>query len=124
MMAPTMTMPATISELPLPFHWLMNCGRPTVPPAPPTLVICEPEISFSLRSTWSMVRPVWSQPPPGAAGTKIWICGASCAKAGVKCVATKPAAPAAAVLIKNLRLFSMGFLQITTPPPVPARNVA
>ena len=26
------------------------------------------------------------------------------------------------MLIKNLRLFSMGFLQITTPPPVPAKR--
>ena len=70
MIAPTITMPPTIRALGRPFHWLMNWGSPTVPPAPPTLVICAPEISFSARSTCSMVRAVWSHPPPGAAGTK------------------------------------------------------
>src|SRR5215468_3101138 len=68
--APTITMPATISALPCPFHWLRNCGKPTAPPAPPTLVICTPFTAPVARSTCSIVRAVWSQPPPGAAGTK------------------------------------------------------
>jgi hypothetical protein len=68
---PTMTMPATISELPWPRQLLRNCGRPTAPPAPGTLVICTPLTAPVARSTASIERPVWSQPPPGAAGMNI-----------------------------------------------------
>ncbi len=58
MIAPTITMPPTISALPCPFHWLRNWGSPTVPPAPPTLVICTPFTAWVARSTCSMVRAV------------------------------------------------------------------
>src|SRR5215210_5622867 len=44
MSAPTITIPATIKALSWPFHWLTNCGSPTAPPAPPTLVICTPHL--------------------------------------------------------------------------------
>ena len=58
MIEPTITMPATIKALPCPFHWLRNCGSPTVPPAPPTLVICTPLTAPVARSTCSIVRAV------------------------------------------------------------------
>src|SRR5712691_7796793 len=99
MIEPTITMPATISALPCPFHWLRNCGSPTVPPAPPTLVICTPLTAWVTRRTCSMVRAVWSQPPPGAAGTNIfsrsmvWACAAAMDKSGKAAAAGTAAAP-------------------------------
>ena len=55
----------------LPFDWLTNWARPMVPPAPGTFVTCTlPEMPSSC-STVCMVRAVWSQPPPGAAGAMI-----------------------------------------------------
>src|SRR5829696_2841349 len=54
-----------------PFDWLTNCARPIVPPAPGTLVTCTEEAIFSSWRAFCMVRAVWSQPPPGAAGAMI-----------------------------------------------------
>jgi hypothetical protein len=56
--APTMTMPATMMLFCRPFHWLTNCGRPTAPPAPGTLVTWAVLICLLALSTASMVRPV------------------------------------------------------------------
>ena len=52
-----------------------------------------------------MVRAVWSQPPPGLAGTKICNCGASCASAAASGIPARTAV--AAVPINNSRLLSM-----------------
>ena len=68
--APTITKPLTISVLPSPLL-LTNCARPTVPPAPGTLITCALFTSFSAVSACCIERAVWSQPPPGAAGAMI-----------------------------------------------------
>ena len=70
--APTMTKPLTISWLPSPLAPLTNCARPTVPPAPGTLITCTLFTSFSAVSACCIERAVWSQPPPGAAGAMIF----------------------------------------------------
>lgn len=101
MIAPIITMPPVISALPSPEYWLMNCGRPMVPPAPPTLVIRAEPISPSPRRIWSITRAVWSQPPPGAAGTKISSEPISCASVKVGMAAIRPMAPV--VIMKFLR---------------------
>jgi hypothetical protein len=98
--APTITMPATMRAFGRPFHWFTNCGRPTAPPAPPTFVTWAVPISFSARITCSMVRAVWSQPPPGAAGTNSWSWSIACASARPPSIGRRlaPAVRASAVL--------------------------
>src|SRR5262245_13865082 len=70
--APTMTKPLTMSWLPSPFAPVANCARPTLPPAPGTLVTCTLLTSLAAISACCMARAVWSQPPPGAAGAMIF----------------------------------------------------
>src|SRR5204863_5062379 len=48
---------------------LASWARPTVPPAPGTLDTDAVLTIFSPVSTSEKARPVWSQPPPGSAGT-------------------------------------------------------
>ena len=67
-----MTKPLTMSWLPSPLAPLTNCARPTVPPAPATLMTCTLLTSFSAISACCIERAVWSQPPPGAAGAMIF----------------------------------------------------
>ncbi len=71
MIAPTMTMPPIISALGSPLLELTNCAMPIVPPAPPLLSTVIFLTMPSLCSAACSARPVWSQPPPGAAGTRI-----------------------------------------------------
>jgi hypothetical protein len=71
MMAPTITIPPIISAFGSPLLELTNWAIPIVPPAPPLLSTV---IFLTVPSLWiaaCSARPVWSQPPPGAAGTRI-----------------------------------------------------
>ena len=70
--APTITMPPIIIVLPSPLLEVMNCARPMVPPAPPLLSTVTRGTILSACSAACSARPVWSQPPPGAAGTRIF----------------------------------------------------
>ena len=91
--APSMTRPPIISALPWPSLPETNWARPIVPPAPGMLTTWMPLARSASCSAFCMARPVWSQPPPGAAGTRIsrpW----TCAVAGG--AATSEAASAAA----------------------------
>jgi len=67
--APTITMPPISIVLPSPLLEVMNCARPMVPPAPPLLSTVTRGTILSACSAACNARPVWSQPPPGAAGT-------------------------------------------------------
>ena len=71
MIAPTITMPPIIIALPSPLLELTNCARPIVPPAPPLLSTVTLGTILSACIAACSARPVWSQPPPGAAGTRI-----------------------------------------------------
>ena len=88
MMAPTITMPPIISVLGSPLLELTNCARPMVPPAPPLLSTVILLTMLSLCIAACNARPVWSQPPPGAAGTRIFRLSIATASK----VASKPAA--------------------------------
>ncbi len=71
-MAPTITSPITMRLRPSPLA-RANSASPMVPPAPPLFSSwIAPLTSFSPRSARSMARPVWSQPPPGFAGIRIF----------------------------------------------------
>ncbi len=69
-MAPTITRPDTISELPSPFFFA-NWAIPTVPPAPATFSTVTDFTMPAACRTSCMTRAVPSQPPPGAAGAMI-----------------------------------------------------
>src|SRR6476661_7696266 len=89
-MAPTMTKPLTINWLPSPLE-LTTWARPTVPPAPVTLITCTLLAAPAATIACCSDREVWSQPPPGAAGAMI-LMSANCATADVAMTANKPAA--------------------------------
>ena len=63
-----MTSPPVISALPWPSLLETNWARPMVPPAPGMLTTWMPLARPPSCSALCMARPVWSQPPPGAAG--------------------------------------------------------
>jgi hypothetical protein len=67
--APTMTRPVII-RYDVDFSFASFC-RPTVPPAPPTLLTCTDPASFAPDTAADIARAVWSQPPPGSAGAMI-----------------------------------------------------